>query len=88
MSDSFTSTRHDVTTPALPTQKMLTTMISHLVAQNPLDQMFAAGFDHFGLHWQFWKCDVAMESHVMEAIEEMRAPGSAGTCKPSPPERP
>ena len=64
----------------LPPQKRLTTMIGHPVAENPIDQMFDAVFAHYGLHWQFWKSDVASEAEVGAAIGGIRALGFAGAC--------
>jgi shikimate dehydrogenase len=69
-----------MSTPALPPQKQLTTMIGHPVAENPIDQMFDAVFAHYGLHWQFWKSDVATEALVGAAIGGIRALGFAGAC--------
>ena len=69
-----------MSTPALPPQKQLTTMIGHPVAENPIDQMFDAVFAHYGLHWQFWKSDVATETQVGAAIGGIRALGFAGAC--------
>jgi shikimate dehydrogenase len=69
-----------MSTPALPPQKQLTTMIGHPVAENPIDQMFDAVFAHYGLHWQFWKSDVATEAQVGAAIGGIRALGFAGAC--------
>ena len=66
--------------PALPPQKQLTTMIGHPVAENPIDRMFDAVFAHYGLHWQFWKSDVATEAQVGAAIAGIRALGFAGAC--------
>jgi shikimate dehydrogenase len=66
--------------PALPPQKQLTTMIGHPVAENPIDRMFDAVFAHYGLHWQFWKSDVATEAQVAAAIAGIRALGFAGAC--------
>jgi shikimate dehydrogenase len=69
-----------MSTLALPPQKQLTTMIGHPVAENPIDQMFDAVFAHYGLHWQFWKSDVATEAQVGAAIGGIRALGFAGAC--------
>jgi shikimate dehydrogenase len=69
-----------MSTPSLPPQKQLTTMIGHPVAENPIDQMFDAVFAHYGLHWQFWKSDVASEAQVGAAIAGIRALGFAGGC--------
>lgn len=68
-----------MSTPALPPQKQLTTMIGHPVAENPIDQMFDAVFAHYGLHWQFWKSDVATEAQVGAAIG-----GNAPWALPAP----
>lgn len=64
----------------LPPQKQMTCMIGHPVAENPIDRMFDAVFAHHGLHWQFWKCDVASEAGVGAAIGGIRALGFAGAC--------
>ena len=69
-----------MTTFTLPPQKQLTCMIGHPVAENPIDRMFDAVFAHHGLHWQFWKCDVASEAEVGAAIGGIRALGFAGAC--------
>jgi len=55
-------------------------MIGHPVAENPIDRMFDAVFAHYGLHWQFWKSDVASEAEVGAAIRGIRALGFAGAC--------
>lgn len=64
----------------LPPQKHLACMIGHPVAENPIDRMFDAVFAHHGLHWQFWKSDVASEAEVAAAIGGIRALGFAGAC--------
>ncbi len=62
-------------TPAeLPPQKQMTGMLGHPVAENPIDRMFDAVYAHYGLHWQFWKCDVAAED-LGAAIAGTRALG-------------
>ena len=48
-------------TAQLPPQKQMTGMLGHPVAENPIDRMFDAVYAHYGLHWQFWKCDVAAD---------------------------
>lgn len=65
---------------SLPMQKHMTGMIGHPVAENPIDRMFDAVYAHYGLHWQFWKCDVASENEVGAAIAGVRALGFAGAC--------
>ena len=64
----------------LPPQKQMTCMIGHPVAENPIDRMFDAVFSHYGLHWQFWKCDVSSEAQVAAAIGGIRVLGFAGGC--------
>ncbi len=63
-----------------PPQKQLTTMIGHPVAENPIDLMFDAVYAHYGLPWQFWKCDVAPEATLGAAVAGIRALGFAGAC--------
>ncbi|MGZ6638257.1 MAG: shikimate dehydrogenase family protein [Solirubrobacteraceae bacterium] len=58
----------------------MTTMIGHPVAENPIDLMFDAAYAHYGLPWQFWKCDVASEATLGAAIAGIRALGFAGAC--------
>ena len=65
---------------SLPSQKKLTCMIGHPVAENPIDQMFDSVFAHYGLNWQFWKSDIASEAEVGPAIGGIRAMGFAGFC--------
>ncbi len=66
--------------PAIPPQKRMTGMLGHPVAENPIDRMFDAVYAHYGLPWQFWKCDVASEERLGAAIAGVRALGFAGTC--------
>ena len=63
-----------------PTQKRMTGMLGHPVAENPIDRMFDAVYFHYGLNWQFWKCDVASEKELGAAIAGVRALGFAGAC--------
>ena len=65
---------------SLPPQKQMTTMLGHPVAENPIDQMFDAVYAHYGLRWQFWKCDVTSENKIAAAISGIRALGFAGAC--------
>ena len=55
-------------------------MLGHPVAENPIDQMFDAVYAHYGLPWQFWKCDVSSENKIAAAISGIRALGFAGAC--------
>lgn len=55
-------------------------MLGHPVAENPIDRMFDAVFAHYGLPWQFWKCDITSESKIAAAIAGIRALGFAGAC--------
>ena len=64
----------------LPPQKQMTTMLGHPVAENPIDQMFDEVYAHYGLCWQFWKCDVNSENKIAAAIAGIRALGFAGAC--------
>ncbi len=64
-------------TTQLPPQKQMTGMLGHPVAENPIDRMFDAVYAHYGLHWQFWKCDVASED-LGAAIAGTRALGFRG----------
>ncbi len=64
----------------IPSQKRMTGMLGHPVAENPIDRMFAAVYSHYRLNWQFWKCDVASERELGAAIAGVRALGFAGAC--------
>jgi len=64
-------------TAQLPPQKQMTGMLGHPVAENPIDRMFDAVYAHYGLHWQFWKCDVAADD-LGVAIAGTRALGFRG----------
>jgi shikimate dehydrogenase len=55
----------------------MTGMLGHPVAENPIDIMFDAVYAHYGLPWQFWKCDVAA-SDLPAAIAGTRALGFRG----------
>ena len=55
-------------------------MLGHPVAENPIDQMFNEVYAHYGLCWQFWKCDVISEDKIPAAIAGIRALGFAGAC--------
>jgi shikimate dehydrogenase len=55
----------------------MTGMLGHPVAENPIDRMFDAVYAHYGLHWQFWKCDVAA-ADLPAAIAGTRALGFRG----------
>ena len=62
---------------ALPPQKQMTGMLGHPVAEHPIDLMFDAVYAHYGLPWQFWKCDVAA-ADLAAAIAGTRALGFRG----------
>jgi shikimate dehydrogenase len=64
---------------ALPPQKQMTGMLGHPVAENPIDRMFDAVYAHYGLPWQFWKCDVTA-ADLQAAIAGTRALGFRGFC--------
>jgi shikimate dehydrogenase len=55
----------------------MTGMLGHPVAENPIDLMFDAVYAHYGLPWQFWKCDVAAQD-LPAAIAGTRALGFRG----------
>jgi shikimate dehydrogenase len=61
----------------LPPQKQMTGMLGHPVAENPIDRMFDAVYEHHGLPWQFWKCDVAAHD-LGAAIAGTKALGFRG----------
>lgn len=65
---------------SIPPQKRMTGMLGHPVAENPIDRMFDAVYSHYGLNWQFWKCDVSSEQELGAAIAGLRALGFAGAC--------
>ncbi len=65
---------------SIPMQKQMTGMLGHPVAENPIDRMFDAVYSHYGLNWQFWKCDVASESDLGAALAGVRALSFAGAC--------
>ena len=65
---------------SIPPQKRMTGMLGHPVAENPIDRMFDAVYSHYGLNWQFWKCDVASEKELGAALAGVRALGFAGAC--------
>ena len=64
-------------TTTLPPQKQMSGMLGHPVAENPIDRMFDAVYAYYGLHWQFWKCDVAADD-LGAAIAGTRALGFRG----------
>ncbi len=69
-----------VTNANIPTQKRMTGMIGHPVAENPIDRMFDAVYSYYGLNWQFWKCDVSSEKELGAALGGVRALGFEGVC--------
>mgnify|MGYP000207976995 CR=1 FL=1 len=64
----------------LPPQKQMSGMLGHPVAENPIDKMFDAVYAHYGLNWQFWKCDVKSPAEIGAAIAGIRALGFSGAC--------
>jgi len=66
-----------MTAAELPPQKQMTGMLGRPVAENPIDRMFDAVYAHYGLPWQFWKCDVAA-ADLGAAIAGTRALGFRG----------
>jgi len=66
--------------PAIPPQKQMTGMLGHPVAENPIDRMFDAVYAHHGLHWQFWKNDIANEQDLALAVKALRPLGYRGMC--------
>ncbi len=62
----------------IPPQKQMTGMLGHPVAENPIDRMFDAVYAHYGLHWQFWKSDLANEDHLARAIAALVPLGYRG----------
>jgi len=65
---------------AIPLQKKITGMLGHPVAENPIDQMFNAVFEHYGLNWQFWKFDISSAQELPTAIHGAKALGFSGFC--------
>jgi shikimate dehydrogenase len=63
---------------AIPPQKQMTGMLGHPVAENPIDRMFDAVYAHYGLHWQFWKNDIATEADLALAVAALRPLGYRG----------
>ena len=53
-------------------------MLGHPVAENPIDLMFDAVYAHYGLHWQFWKNDIANEQDLALAVAALRPLGYRG----------
>ena len=56
----------------------MTGMLGHPVAENPIDRMFDAVYVHYGLHWQFWKSDIADEGDLAHAVAALRPLGYRG----------
>ena len=65
---------------AIPVLKKMTGMLGHPVAENPIDQMFNAVFEHYGLNWQFWKFDISSTQDLPAAIRGAQALGFSGFC--------
>jgi shikimate dehydrogenase len=64
--------------PTIPPQKQMTGMLGHPVAENPIDRMFDAVYQHYGLHWQFWKSDIASPEDLALAVPALRPLGYRG----------
>jgi len=64
----------------MPIQKKMTGMLGHPVAENPIDRMFNAVFDHYGLNWHFWKFDISSSQDLPAAIRGAQALGFSGFC--------
>ena len=62
----------------IPPQKQMTGMLGHPVAENPIDRMFDAVYSHYGLHWQFWKNDIATEQDLAKAMAALAPLGYRG----------
>jgi shikimate dehydrogenase len=62
----------------IPSQKQMTGMLGHPVAENPIDRMFDAVYAHYGLPWQFWKNDIASEADLALAVKALRPLGYRG----------
>ena len=66
--------------PSIPPQKKMTGMFGHPVAENPIDRMFDAVYVHYGLNWQFWKCDIRSVDDLPAAVHGAKALGFSGFC--------
>lgn len=62
----------------IPPQKQMTGMLGHPVAENPIDLMFDAVYAHYGIPWQFWKCDVKSVDELPAAIRGAKVLGFQG----------
>jgi len=62
----------------IPPQKQMTGMLGHPVAENPIDRMFDAVYAHHGLHWQFWKNDIASEKDLAIVVPALAPLGYRG----------
>jgi shikimate dehydrogenase len=62
----------------IPPQKQMTGMLGHPVAENPIDLMFDSVYAHYGLHWQFWKNDIANEADLALAVKALCPLGYRG----------
>ena len=61
-------------------QKQMTAMFGHPVAESPIDKMFDAVYQHYGLHWQFWKINLKSSLDIPAAIAGAKTMGFAGFC--------
>lgn len=64
----------------IPSQKQMTGMLGHPVAENPIDQMFDAVYAHYRLNWQFWKNDVLSSELLRPAVAGLVPLGYSGMC--------
>ena len=62
----------------IPPQKQMTGMLGHPVAENPIDRMFDTVYTHYGLHWQFWKSDIADKEDLALAVAALGPLGYRG----------
>lgn len=72
--------RSDAVCVSIPPQKKMTGMFGHPVAENPIDRMFDSVYRHYGLNWQFWKCDIGSVEDLPVAIRGAKALGFSGFC--------
>ena len=61
-------------------QKKMTGMFGHPVAENPIDRMFDMVYAHYGLNWQFWKVNIHSVGELPAAIAGAKAMGFSGFC--------
>lgn len=64
----------------LSSQKKMTGMLGHPVAENPIDRMFDIVYAYYGLNWQFWKINIPSTYELPAAIKGAKAMGFSGLC--------